>query len=107
MPKALLQTEEALTVEGCKHTHTHTHTHTHIHTHTYTRTHTDTHPALNKLHRVQFGNYRPHNQKNWYVILDVNYKLYTSECLRGGTTLHDPLLPHESLVSVKKNSNEK
>ena len=35
----ILQTEEAFTVEECKHTHTYTHTHTHTHRHTHTHTH--------------------------------------------------------------------
>ena len=38
-----LQTEEAITVKECTHTHTPTHTHRHTQTHTHARTHTLTH----------------------------------------------------------------
>ena len=39
----LIQTYEAFTVDGRKHTHTYIHTHTHTHTRAQTHTHTHTH----------------------------------------------------------------
>ena len=39
----LIQTDEALMMNGRKHTDTHTHAYTHTHTHTHTHTNTHTH----------------------------------------------------------------